>query len=294
MIRSMTGYGRWSAQNETHSLTVEASSVNRKNLEVMVSGPKEWFGLDRVAAELAKTRFSRGRVQVQIKLESLSSGKSDGSWDDAVVLEKLGRLKALCVKAGLPFEERLTVDTVIQLIRMNASENLCPDWEAVEPWVREALDGAFSSLDTMRLQEGAALRTDLLERVAAIEAMVNGVSALAPEVAPAWRAALLERLRQSGLDLDPADERVLKEVSLFVDRCDVSEELTRLRSHLEQIRTTLDLDEAVGRKLDFILQEVFREVNTIGSKGNHLGITQLVIAAKNELERLREQAQNIE
>jgi uncharacterized protein (TIGR00255 family) len=156
------------------------------------------------------------------------------------------------------------------------------------------LDEALRAFGAMRAREGEALFVDFIERVGVCRRHMDAVAARAPAVAPAYRAQLMKRLRDAGLELDLEDERVLREIALFADRCDISEEITRFRSHLEQLAALLKSGDEIGRKADFILQEMGREANTIGSKANDLAISKLVIELKNELERVREQMANVE
>jgi len=291
-MQSMTGYGRCVVQDETYSIVAEVAAVNRKNLEVALSGPKEWFHLDRIAVELAKKRFARGRLQLQLKVERLGGSNQDQAWDDELVLDRLKAFENLCEKAGVRCEKNETV--LIDLLRLNGSESRVPEWDSYQKMVVDVISGAFEELERMRGVEGEALFNDLKSRLTELKTIVESIEELAPLVGPAHRQALLERLEQAQLELNTDDERVLKELALFVDRSDISEELTRLKSHFEQLGVTLAQEGAIGRKIDFILQEVFREFNTIGSKANHIDISQAVIEGKNELERFREQAQNVE
>ncbi len=288
----MTGYGRGVVQDETYSIVAEVAAVNRKNLEVALSGPKEWFNLDRIAVGLAKKRFERGRLQLQIKVERLGSAGTDQAWDDSLVLERLQSFRALCEKAEIQCE--VSESLLFDLLRLNASDSRVPAWEIYQSKVSEAVTVAFEELERMRGQEGQALFEDLRQRLDVLQSTAKKIEEIAPEVGPAHRKALLERLEQAQLEISTEDERVLKEIALFVDRSDISEEITRLNSHFVQLGVTLEQKGAIGRKLDFILQEIFREFNTIGSKANHVEISQLVIEGKNELERFREQAQNVE
>ena len=288
----MTGFGRMAVQDEVYSIVAEVAAVNRKNLEVAFSGPKEWFHLERIAVDLAKQRFARGRLQLQVKVERLGSKTSGQIWDEACILEKVDAFKKLCERAGI--EYTLNEDLLVNLIRLTGFENQLPEWEAYESKVTQAIEGALDGLAEMRKQEGIALAQDLNDRLGLLKGIVTRIEGIAPEVGPAYRAIFLERLAQAGLEIDLSDERVLKEIALFVDRSDVSEEITRLKSHFDQLADTLKLEDAIGRKIDFILQEIFREFNTIGSKANHIEISQAVIEGKNELERFREQAQNVE
>jgi uncharacterized protein (TIGR00255 family) len=166
--------------------------------------------------------------------------------------------------------------------------------DRVKPDVIAALGEALRGFAEMRAKEGEALLADFNGRLALFRAHVDAISARAPEVAPAYRAQLMKRLRDSGLELNVEDERVLREIALFADRCDVTEEITRLRSHIEQLAALLKSGDEIGRKADFILQEMGREANTIGAKANDLAIAKSVIELKNELERIREQMANVE
>lgn len=291
-MQSMTGYGRKAVQDEIYSIVAEVAAVNRKNLEVALSAPKEWFNLDRIAVELAKKRFARGRLQLQVKVERLGSKNTGQIWDEDLIAEKVEAFKGLCDKVGVSCE--LNEDLLLNLIRLNGAESRLPDWEKYQGKVTQAIEGALDELLRMRQQEGHALAKDLKERLVLLENTVKQIEGIAPEVGPAHRKALIARLAQAELDINIEDERIIKEIALFVDRSDISEELTRLKSHFDQLGNTLELKGAIGRKIDFILQEIFREFNTIGSKANHIEISQFVIEGKNELERFREQAQNIE
>jgi uncharacterized protein (TIGR00255 family) len=169
-----------------------------------------------------------------------------------------------------------------------------PDAEVVEPVLADVLTEALGHFSAMRAKEGSALLTDFLKRLGILTALVDAVAQRAPRVTSGYRDALHKRLREAGLELDVGDERVLKEVALFADRCDITEELTRLRSHLDQFTTLLKSNGEIGRKSEFILQEIGREIHTIGSKANDLEISKNVIELKNELERIREQIANVE
>ena len=166
--------------------------------------------------------------------------------------------------------------------------------ETAWPPLQKALRAALGQFVQMRQNEGKALAADLRRRTFAIQKNVKTISILAPKVMDHHRGALLERAMKAGQEIEASDERLLKEIVFFADRSDISEELTRLRSHLDQFLGHLGADEPVGRTLDFLLQELFRETNTIGNKANFLAISQIVVAMKTELEKLREQVQNIE
>lgn len=288
---SMTGYGRGEAELEGLSVTVELSSVNRKNLEVSCSLPRDWQGMERNLTDALKSRLRRGKVQVSVRAEA-AGGSVMESWDDQEIELAVNRLRDLCAKLAVPFEP--DAHLLVRLISSVATGSDLPDWETAWPQVFKAAGAALNGLVAMREAEGLALRNDLAERLGTLQRLVENIEAAAPDSVPHYREVLLQRLRQADLELDPNDERVLKEIAIFADRCDISEELTRLHSHLEQFAETIKESEPVGRKLDFLCQEMFRELNTIGSKANNVAVTQQVIEGKNELERIREQVQNVE
>jgi uncharacterized protein (TIGR00255 family) len=160
--------------------------------------------------------------------------------------------------------------------------------------IEQALDAALQQLITMRQREGDHLREDITQRLDSLERMLQSAAELAPQVVEAYRKNLRQRLSEAGLPLPLEDERLVKEIAMFADRCDVSEELTRAHSHIKQFHTYLASGQPVGRSLDFLLQELFREFNTLGSKANHAALAQLVVQGKTEIEKIREQVQNIE
>lgn len=289
-MKSMTGYGRGTAQADGRSVVVEISSVNRRNLETQVSLPAEWPGLDREIHERIRADAGRGKVSVQVRPQETDSGGP--GWNQQLLHERLRSLRSLVEAEKGVYE--VTPELVLQLLQSDpaiAADMEEDDWRKL---VQEALHRACADWQNMRAAEGAQLQADLEERAARLCAWLRQIEALASGTVAAYRDKLMERLRQSGLELDLADERVLKEIALFADRCDISEEITRLGSHYDQLEEALGAEGPVGRKLDFICQEIYRELNTIGSKANNLEISRLVIECKNEWERLREQAANAE
>jgi uncharacterized protein (TIGR00255 family) len=223
---------------------------------------------------------------------SLGKGRDDASWSEAAVGEALDKLAALADSRRIPFEP--TAELLWQLANSQRNLPKVPSADSARPELLMVLDEALRAFGAMRAREGEALFVDFIERVGVCRRHMDAVAARAPAVAPAYRAQLMKRLRDAGLELDLEDERVLREIALFADRCDISEEITRFRSHLEQLAALLKSGDEIGRKADFILQEMGREANTIGSKANDLAISKLVIELKNELERVREQMANVE
>ncbi len=287
----MTGYGRGSAATEKWELVVEVSSVNRKNLEAQVSTPKEWIGLDRILNDKIREQASRGKVYLQLKIQEFGEGASL-QWDESLIREGLKRLRTLAESEGVPFE--VNAELLLQLATGLQSNGQIPDWVELEEEILAANQLALDEWVTMRATEGEALKVDLDQRLTELRADVDRIEGFSGNTVKEYREKLMDRLRSADLELDPEDDRVLKEIALFADRCDISEEITRLNSHLDQLSAAMAEQGSVGRKMDFILQEVYRELNTIGSKSNNIDISRLVIDCKNNWERLREQAANVE
>ncbi len=287
----MTGYGRAATVLGAHTLTVQVSSVNRKTLDLTVSQPREWESLEPVVGELVRKFASRGKVHVDFELTSMS-GAGSVAWDEAAANVALDRLKDFAMRRGVAFEA--TPELLWQVASAQRKTTAVPAAEEARPVAMTALEEALRAFAAMRAQEGATLLKDFETRMAMLRGQVAAVAARAPQVAPAYRDQLLKRLREAGLELNVGDERVLKEIALFADRCDISEELTRLASHFEQFSALLKSDGEIGRKSEFLLQEISREVHTVGSKANDLEMSRAVIELKNELERVREQIANVE
>jgi uncharacterized protein (TIGR00255 family) len=293
----MTGYGSGSAELTQHNLNlrIEITSVNRKTLDLNVSGPKEWTGIDQKFSEWLKGGFERGRLQIQIKLTPLGdeSGDSGGlDWNESLMEATLNRLRRFAKSQGLSFKADGLL--LLELARTLKEDSGLPDWRELTTAIELAFMAALEDLNHMRDREGSALQKDLLERIECMEGLRRDIEKYAENTVEHYRDALLERLGKLGLELDISDERVLKEIALFADRCDISEEITRLGSHFAQFQDLLGSREPCGRKMDFLCQEIHREFNTTGSKSNHIEITRAVIEGKNTLERIREQVQNIE
>lgn len=288
----MTGYGRASAPLGSHTVTIQVSSVNRKTLDLTVSLPEEWESLEPLIGEAVRKIAVRGKVHVDVELTSPTSGATV-AWDETAASEALDRLVAFAAKRGIE-NFKLTPELLWDVASSQRKTAEVVSADVAQPAVLQTLGSALKDFVAMRAREGAALLADFLARLDTLRGRVDAIAERAPEVPKNYRDQLHQRLRQAGLDFDLNDERVLKEIALFADRCDVSEELTRLRSHLEQFTALLKSDAEIGRKSEFILQEIGREVHTIGSKGNDLAIAKNVIELKNELERVREQIANVE
>lgn len=290
----MTGYGCGEGHHEGCKVTVELSSVNRRQSEISVNLPRELDVLEaRIRGEVNR-RLSRGRVSVRVSLHADDERRA-GSVRINRALARAYALEFSRLAEELGVGERPSLDLILHAPGVLETREEMQDAEAFWPAVETALLGALDQLVRMREQEGAHLAADLASRLEILRRSAAAVRERAPEVAVQYRRQLHERIAAAGIPLTPEDgERLLKEVALFADRSDISEELTRLESHFVQFDQCLASPEPVGRTLDFLAQEMNREINTIGSKANDSAIAREVVVLKAELERMREQSQNLE
>lgn len=287
----MTGYGRSISAIENFTITAQVSSVNRKSLDLTIGLPDEWESLEPMVADLVRKFASRGKVHVDIEVTG-DKNVTEATWDEAAATGVLERLQAFAAKQGVEF--RPTPELLWQIANAQRRSNTLPAAEASQSIVSATLSHALREFAAMRAREGEALLVDFIRRSEVLHRHVEAIATRAPQVPGLYREQLMKRLREAGLELDLNDERVLREIALFADRADISEEITRLRSHFEQFAALIKSDGEIGRKAEFILQEIGREVNTIGSKANDVTIARAVIELKNELERIREQMANVE
>ena len=292
-MHSMTGFGRGTHTTDIWLANIEAASINRKQIEIVANLPRPLQSLESKVRQATLPHISRGRVQVSVKLEKPDAFGSAIRIDATLAKSFEAAFTELSDIIGRPLSPS-PADFLRQpgIFETGDTEEIDPDaaWEAIAP----ALEEALQNLNTMRASEGSHLKTDLLERLAKLGEFTSTILTQAPFRPERQRDLLLKRLSDLGLPLELDDERLLREVSLFADRCDISEEITRLDSHFGKFREYTSSGEAVGRSLDFLCQELFREFNTIGSKANDSLIAQTVVEAKTELEKMREQVQNVE
>lgn len=289
-MNSMTGYGRATAALGQFTVTAQVNSVNRKGLDMTTKLPDEWEAFETSVGEAVRKVVLRGKVHVAVEVTGKQAGASD--WDEAAVADSLDQLAGLAKSKGIKFEP--SADLLWQIANSQRAVGGLPADDEAAGVLLKTLNEALRGLAVMRAKEGEALLVDFLGRCEKLHAATEAIAQRAPQISSAYREQLMQRLRQAGLELDLNDERVLKEVALFADRCDITEEITRLRHHLVQLKELLRSKGEIGRKAEFILQEIGREIHTIGSKANDLQISQRVIEFKNELERVREQMANVE
>lgn len=293
MLRSMTGYGRGEVTAAGIRVEAELSSVNRKQLEVRLNLPRSLTAFESRLVERVQARVSRGQVSGGVMVHVSSEARRKGARiDHALAAAYIKELRRAAVE--LKLSDDLPASVLLQLPDVVQHVDVEQDADDVWPALQRAFDGALKQLVAMREREGAALAADIGSRLKGLSDVLGLVKRQAPAVAGKYRQALLERLKTAGLSLAVDDPALLKDLALFAERADISEELVRLDSHLKQAGGLLKSKDPAGRTLDFLAQEMFREINTIGSKANDVTITREVIRFKTELERIREQVQNIE
>ena len=292
MLNSMTGFGRAEAQSDAWQVAVEVNTVNHRYLDVAVRLPRRYMALEHRIRKLAGKRFSRGRFDISCSITVLDGRGRQVVADEALVADAIRLLRQVKDDHGLAGQVDLaTLFQFRDLLRVEEpEEDVKGLWDVVAPVVH----GALESLEAMRAEEGKALHADITARVATVRGLIAQVTERLPVVQAEHQAALEERLQGFLEDVPLDPQRLAQEVAYLVDRSDVSEEVARLGSHMDQLEQFLASDESVGRKLDFVVQEMNREVNTVGSKLNDLNVSRLVIELKHELEKIREQVQNIE
>ena len=288
----MTGFGRGSATTDEGTATVEIACVNRKQAEVVVQAPRELLELEAKVRKAVLTTISRGRIQVSIQFERSGTSGSPVSVDSRLVAALEGAFDLISEQTGrrvaAEAADFLRVQGVIRI------EDSGLDAESAWPAIEPALEVAIEQVLAMRHAEGDDLGRDLFTRLVLLEKVAAAIGMLAPGRPERYKEQLLKRLRDAGLELELTDERVLRELVVFADRCDISEEITRLDAHFRRFREYMTGKEPAGRPLDFLCQEIHREFNTIGSKASDAVIAQHVVEAKTELEKIREQVQNVE
>lgn len=290
----MTGYGRGDCSQDGFKITVELSSVNRKQSEISIALPREMEMIEAQIRDLINRYIARGRLNVRVSLHAGASGTSARMHLNIPLAKAYAReLARLSKQLRLPGP--VTLDHLARAPGVFQTDEQLVEEENFWPAVEKALKKALSELVKMRQREGAHLAGDLEQRIVIMRKATSRIQKHAPVVAERYREQLRERIKNSGFELPAADdERLLKEVVYFADRADITEELTRLQSHFKQFADCRKSKEPVGRTLDFLAQEMNRELNTIGSKANDSLISREIVTLKAELERFREQAQNVE
>jgi uncharacterized protein (TIGR00255 family) len=293
-MKSMTGYGRGESTQEGYKITAEITSVNRRQSEVNVYLPRELETLEPLVRNMINNRVARGKVTARLNLHASEKGYAKHAQVN-VALAKAYAAELRQLAKELKISQDVSLETLVRAPGVFETDAALGDPEHLWPGFEKALNQALDGLIKMRSKEGDHLEKDLRQRVQVMRKAVARVEKEAPQMTKRYTEALRERVANAGLPL-PAedDERLLKEIVYFADRSDITEELTRLQSHFAQFEDAAASKEPVGRTLDFLAQEMNREVNTIGSKSADSSISKEVVLLKAEVERFREQVQNVE
>lgn len=288
--RSMTGYGAGTAETADYRVVVEMKAVNQRFLEIAPHMPRAFGAWEGDLRELIRTRVARGKLDVYVSFEDRSEKRYAVHVNEELARAYYAALGRVARAVDAPLSDGVRMTAAYEGV-ITISEDA--DLSGARTVFLDAAARALEALDVMRLAEGAHIVHDFEKRLARLEAQREEVKRYAPQIVADYRAHLTEVLAEFRT-VTPDETRIMQEAALYADRVNVTEELVRLASHFAQFRTILAEEEPVGRRLDFLLQEINRETNTIGSKVNSAAIQQVVVAMKNEVEKLREQVQNLE
>jgi len=294
VLKSMTGFGRGEFVDDDYRFIVEIKAVNHRYNEISIRMPKTFGSLEDKIRRAVAGVLVRGRIDIFITADEYGQSKKTVRIDKELAIAYHKALKDLGDLLAIPVNEN--INNIARYPDVLRVEEVADDVSLLWPKMSQAIDDAVNNLMAMRLAEGANIQKDMLARIDKIGEYILFVEGRAPQIAEEYREKLFSRMRDllSAVGAEPDESRLLQEAALFADRTSITEELVRLGSHLLQLRETLLADDSVGRKLDFIIQEVNRETNTIGSKANDSAVANMVLEIKSEIEKVREQIQNIE
>ena len=292
MIKSMTGFGRCEVLKDSRKFTVELKSVNHRYLDVNIRMPKKLNFFETSIRTLLKSYADRGKVDIFITYEDLSQSQVSVKYNAALAAEYLKYLNQMAEEFSLDNDVR--VSTLSRYPEVFTMEECSEDEDELWNGLKEALEGAFSQFVEMRTKEGERLKEDILLKLDPLSEQIRFIEERSPQIIAEYRTKLEEKMRELLEDTQIDDNRIAAEVILFADKICTDEEVVRLKSHIQHMKETLEESNGIGRKLDFIAQEMTREANTILSKANDLDISNRAISLKTEIEKIREQIQNIE
>lgn len=292
MIKSMTGFGRCEVLKDSRKFTVELKSVNHRYLDVNIRMPKKLNFFETSIRTLLKSYADRGKVDIFITYEDLSQSQVSVKYNAALAAEYLKYLNQMAEEFSL--DNDVHVSTLSRYPEVFTMEECSEDEDELWNGLKEALEGAFSQFVEMRTKEGERLKEDILLKLDLLSEQIRFIEERSPQIIAEYRTKLEEKMRELLEDTQIDDNRIAAEVILFADKICTDEEVVRLKSHIQHMKETLEESNGIGRKLDFIAQEMNREANTILSKANDLDISNRAISLKTEIEKIREQIQNIE
>ena len=292
MIKSMTGFGRCEVQKDSRKFTVELKSVNHRYLDVNIRMPKKLNFFETAIRTLLMSYANRGKVDIFITYEDLSQAQVSVKYNAVLAAEYLKYLKQMEEEFGL--ENDVRVSTLSRYPEVFTMEEQSEDEEELWNGLREALEGAFTQFVETRETEGENLKKDILSKLDFLSEQIGDIEERSPQIVAEYREKLEDKMKELLADTQIEENRIAAEVILFADKICTDEEVVRLKSHISHMRNTLEEQDEIGRKLDFIAQEMNREANTILSKANDIEVSDCAIRLKTEIEKIREQIQNIE
>ena len=293
MAISMTGFGRGEFKNDNYHFLVECKTINHKYCDINVRLPRKISFLEDKIRNYVKNFVKRGRVDLYIKLDLIGSEDVNLKFDDKLATQYVNILKE--IKDKFDLQDDISVMNVAKFPEIVKCEEKEEDEDLYWSMLKEALDMSMERLTQMRKEEGEKLAIDTIERCDILANLIDEIEKYSNTVVDEYREKLNNRISEILENPSIIDEnRLAQEVAIFADKSSITEEIVRFRSHIEQLRKTVEKNDSIGRKIDFLIQEMNREVNTTGSKSSNINITNLVVEVKSELEKIREQIQNIE
>jgi uncharacterized protein (TIGR00255 family) len=293
MIKSMTGFGRGESSDGIHSFTVEIKTLNHRYNDIVIKMPKHIGYLEERVKKIIKKYIIRGRVEVYINLEYINETNVDINVD--IPLAKSYKSALERVAEELNIEEKITLDNIVSIPEIIKIQRKEEDEEVIWNCLKPAVEDAVDYIMNMRIKEGEELKKDVLLKINNFKEIIKSIEKKAPFIVNEYKEGLRKRVSELlGDEFNLDEEKLMNEVVFFADKSNINEEIVRLYSHINQFESSLELNESVGRKLDFLIQEMNREINTIGSKVNDIEVNSCVVEAKSELEKIREQVQNFE
>ena len=293
MAISMTGFGRGEFKNDNYHFLVECKTINHKYCDINVRLPRKISFLEDKIRNYVKNFVKRGRVDLYIKLDLIGSEDVNLKFDDKLATQYVKILKE--IKEKFDLQDDISVMNVAKFPEIVKCEEKEEDEDLYWSMLKEALDMSMEKLTQMRKEEGEKLAIDTIERCDILANLIDEIEKYSNTVVDEYREKLNNRISEILENPSIIDEnRLAQEVAIFADKSSITEEIVRFRSHIEQLRKTVEKNDSIGRKIDFLIQEMNREVNTTGSKSSNINITNLVVEVKSELEKIREQIQNIE
>ncbi|MDD5878477.1 MAG: YicC family protein [Clostridiales bacterium] len=293
MAISMTGFGRGEFKNDNYHFLVECKTINHKYCDINVRLPRKISFLEDKIRNYVKNFVKRGRVDLYIKLDLIGSEDVNLKFDDKLATQYVNILKE--IKEKFDLQDDISVMNVAKFPEIVKCEEKEEDEDLYWSMLKEALDMSMEKLTQMRKEEGEKLAIDTIERCDILANLIDEIEKYSNTVVDEYREKLNNRISEILENPSIIDEnRLAQEVAIFADKSSITEEIVRFRSHIEQLRKTVEKNDSIGRKIDFLIQEMNREVNTTGSKSSNINITNLVVEVKSELEKIREQIQNIE